>query len=161
MEERSMSGQSGSGVPTKIVVGTDGSATAERAVHKATALAKAVGAELIIISAYNNRAPAATPAGAGISIDSSWVAAAQTAAETVARDAAEQAKSDGVTSVSYNAVAGEPSEALVQATQDQGADLLVVGSKGMQSTARFLLGPIANKVSRKVDCDLLIVETSE
>jgi len=37
----------------------------------------------------------------------------------------------------------------------------VVGSKGMQSTARFLLGPIANKVSRKVDCDLLIVETSE
>jgi nucleotide-binding universal stress UspA family protein len=31
----------------------------------------------------------------------------------------------------------------------------------MQSTARFLLGPIADKVSRKVDCDLLIVETSE
>jgi len=155
-----MSGQSGSGVPTKIVVGTDGSATAERAVHKATALAKAVGAELIIISAYNNRAPAGV-AAAGISIDSGWVAAAQGAAEAVARDAAERAKSDGVTSVSYNAVAGDPSEALVQATQDQGADLLVVGSKGMQSTARFLLGPIANKVSRKVDCDLLIVETSE
>jgi nucleotide-binding universal stress UspA family protein len=160
MEERSMSGQSGSGVPTKIVVGTDGSPTAERAVHKATALAKAVGAELIVISAYNNRAPGGV-AAAGISIDSSWVAAAQTAAETVAREAAERAKSDGVTSVSYQAVAGDPSEALVQATQDQGADLLVVGSKGMQSTARFLLGPIANKVSRKVDCDLLIVETSE
>ena len=53
-----MSGQSGSGVPTRIVVGTDGSATAERAVRKATALAKAVGAELIIISAFNNRGAA-------------------------------------------------------------------------------------------------------
>jgi nucleotide-binding universal stress UspA family protein len=36
-----------------------------------------------------------------------------------------------------------------------------VGSKGLQSTARFLLGPIANKVCRKVDCALFIVETSE
>jgi nucleotide-binding universal stress UspA family protein len=155
-----MSGQSGSGVPTKIVVGTDGSATAERAVHKATALAKAVGAELIIVSAYNNRAPAGV-AAAGISIDSGWVAAAQDAADKVAKDAAGRAKSDGVTSVSYQAVAGDASEALIHVTQEQGADLLVVGSKGMQSTARFLLGPIANKVSRKVDCDLLIVETSE
>jgi nucleotide-binding universal stress UspA family protein len=155
-----MSGQSGSGVPTKIVVGTDGSATAERAVQKAIALAKAVGAELIIVSAFNNRAPTGV-AAAGISIDSGWVAAAQEGAEKVARDAAERAKSDGAPSVSYQAVAGDPSEALVRVTQDQGADLLVVGSKGMQSTARFLLGPIANKVSRKVDCDLLIVETSE
>ena len=155
-----MSGQSSSGVPTKIVVGTDGSETAERAVFKATALARAVGAELIIISAFNNRAPAGV-AAAGISIDSGWVVAAQESAETVAREAAERAKAEGVASVSYQAIAGDPSEALVHATQEQGADLLVVGSKGMQSTARFLLGPIANKVSRKVDCDLLIVETSE
>jgi len=155
-----MSGQSGSGVPTRIVVGTDGSATADRAVHKAAALAKAVGAELIVISAFNNRAPTGV-ASAGISIDSGWVVAAQGAAETVAREAAERAQADGVANVSYEAVAGEPSETLVQVTQDRQADLLVVGSKGMQSTARFLLGPIANKVSRKVDCDLLIVETSE
>ena len=155
-----MSGQSGSGVPTRIVVGTDGSATAERAVGKAVALAKAVGAQLIIISAFNNRAPAGV-AAAGISIDSGWVTAAQEAAETVAKEAAERAKADGVADVSYQAVAGDPSEALIHVTQEQSADLLVVGSKGMQSTARFLLGPIANKVSRKVDCDLLIVETSE
>jgi len=155
-----MSGQADSGVPTRIVVGTDGSATAERAVHKATALASAVGAELIIISAFNNRAPAGV-AAAGISIDSGWVAAAQGSAESVAKEAAERAKAAGVANVSYQAVAGDPSEALIHVTQEQQADLLVVGSKGMQSTARFLLGPIANKVSRKVDCDLLIVETSE
>jgi nucleotide-binding universal stress UspA family protein len=137
-----MSGQSGSGVPTKIVVGTDGSPTADRAVAKAAALAQAVGAELIIVSAYNNRAPSGV-AAAGISLDSGWVAAA------------------GVANASFRAVAGEPSEALLQVTIDENADLLVVGSKGMQSTARFLLGPIANKVSRRVPCDLLIVETSE
>jgi len=155
-----MSGRSGSGIPTRIVVGTDGSATAERAVQRATALAKAVGAELIIISAFNNRPPAGV-AVAGISIDPGWVAAAQSAAETEAREAAERAKAGGVEKVSYQAVSGDPSEALVRVTKEQQADLLVVGSKGLQSTARFLLGPVANKVSRKVDCDLLIVETSE
>ena len=76
-----MSGQSGSGVPTKIVVGTDGSPTADRAIDKAAALAQAVGAELIIVSAYNNRAPSGV-AAAGISLDSGWVAAAHSAAET-------------------------------------------------------------------------------
>ena len=155
-----MSGQSNSGVPTKIVVGTDGSPTAERAVWKAKALAVAVGAELIIVTAYNNRAPSGV-AAAGIAIDSSWVAAAQSGAEAVAKEAAERAKSEGVTKASYQAVAGDPSEVLLQVTVDQGADLLVVGSKGMHSTARFLLGPIANKVSRRVPCDLLIVETSD
>jgi len=155
-----MGGQSGSGVPTKIVVGTDGSATAERAVAKATALAKAVGAELVIVTAYNNRAPSGV-AAAGISLDSSWVAAAHSGAESVAEKAGDKARTDGVGTVSHQAVAGEPAEVLLQVTTEQGADLLVVGSKGMQSTARFLLGPIANKVSRKVPCDLLIVETSE
>ncbi len=155
-----MSGQSGSGVPTKIVVGTDGSATAERAVGKAVALAKAVGAELIIVSAYNNRAPSGV-AAAGIAIDSSWVAAAQAGAEAVAKEAAERAKADGVADVSYQAVAGDPVRGTAPGHRGPGADLLVVGSKGMHSTARFLLGPIANKVSRRVPCDLLIVETSE
>ena len=76
LEKRTMSGQSENGVPTKIVVGTDGSVTAERAVHKATALAKAVGAELIVVSAYSNRGPAGVPS-AGISMDAGWAAAAQ------------------------------------------------------------------------------------
>lgn len=155
-----MSSQPGSGVPTKIVVGTDGSPTAERAVAKASSLAKALGAELIIVTAYNNRAPTGV-AAAGVSLDASWVAAAHAGAEAVAQAAAEQASADGVSAVSHQAVAGEPAEVLLQVTTESGGDLLVVGSKGMQSTARFLLGPIANKVSRRVHCDLLIVETSE
>jgi nucleotide-binding universal stress UspA family protein len=155
-----MSGQSDSGVPTKIVVGIDCSVTAERAVHKATALAEAVGADLISVSAFNNRGPTGV-ASTGSTVDAGWVAPGQGAAESVAAEAAEKARSRGVTSVSPQAFAGEPSEALIRVTEEQHADLLVVGSKGMQSTARFLLSPIANKVSRKVYRDLLIVETSE
>jgi nucleotide-binding universal stress UspA family protein len=123
-------------------------------------LAKAVGAELIIVSAFNNRAPKGV-AAAGVALDSGFVAAAHEAAETVAKAAAQKAASLGVTAVSHEVVAGDPAEALIHVTQEKEADLLVVGSKGMHATARFLQGPIANKVSRKVECDLLIVETSE
>jgi nucleotide-binding universal stress UspA family protein len=148
------------GVPHKVVVGTDGSATAKRAVAKAAAWAKAVDAELVIVSAFNNRGPGGV-AGAGVALDSGWVAASHTVAETCANEAGEAARASGVTKVSSQAIAGDPAEVLIKVTVDEGADLLVVGSKGMQSTARFLLGPIANKVSRKVPCDLLIVETSD
>ena len=149
----------GSGVPTKIVVGTDGSETAGRAVAKATALAGALGAELIIVSAYSSRGPGGVPS-AGVTLDSGWVAAAHSVAETTAEEAGTVAREGGVAEVTTLAVSGDPAEALIKVTVDESADLLVVGSKGMQSTARFLLGPIANRVSRRVACDLLIVETS-
>lgn len=147
------------GVPTSIVVGTDGSETAARALDRAVAMAAALGADLHVVSAFNDRAPAGVPA-AGISIDAGWVTAAKTAAEKVVGEAEEKARAAGVKKLTAEALPGEPAEVLLQTTVDHDADLLVVGSKGMQSTARFLLGPIANKVSRRVACDLLIVETS-
>ena len=98
---------------------------------------------------------------AGVSLDAGWAAAAKSGAEKVVADAEERARKAGVKDLTSEAIAGEPAEVLLRSAASRGADLLVVGSKGMQSTARFLLGPIANKVSRKVVCDLLIVETSE
>jgi nucleotide-binding universal stress UspA family protein len=147
------------GVPTKILVGTDGSETATRALDRAVSLAAALDAELHVLTAFNDRAPAGVPS-AGVSIDSGWVAAARSAADKVAHDAEERARAGGVKKVVAEAVAGDPAEVLLKGSAERNADLLVVGSKGMQSTARFLLGPIANKVSRRVACDLLIVETS-
>ena len=148
----------GDGIPKRIVVGTDGSETAERAVRKATSLAKALGAELVVVSAYTKQPPAV--ASAGIELDSGWVKAAGAAAERHAEQAVQSARSAGIQSVSGRAIPGNPADVLLKVVNDEDADLLVVGSKGMQSTARFLLGPIANKVSRRVQVDLLIVETS-
>jgi nucleotide-binding universal stress UspA family protein len=147
------------GVPTRIVVGTDGSDTATRALDRAAALASALGAELHIVSAYADR-PGGVPS-VGVSLDAGWSAGAKSVAEQVVAEAEERARAAGVANLTAEAVAGDPAEVLLQSSAARSADLLVVGSKGMQSTARFLLGPIANKVSRRVVCDLLIVETSE
>jgi nucleotide-binding universal stress UspA family protein len=148
------------GVPTSIVVGTDGSDTANRALDRAAALAAGLGATLHVVSAYSER-PGGVPSASVAALDAGWSAGAKSAAEKTVADAEERARAAGVKEVSSEAVAGDPAEVLLRITADRSSDLLVVGSKGMQSTARFLLGPIANKVSRRVACDLLIVETSE
>jgi nucleotide-binding universal stress UspA family protein len=144
-----------SDVPKKIMVGTDGSPTAGRAVAKAAGLAGALGAELVIISAYSTRAPG----GAGS--DPAWSAAAEEAASGHVNRAVEDARAGGVKDVSGHAVSGDPSDALLAEAEKQGVDLLVVGSKGMQSSTRFFLGSVPNKVSHHAPCDLLIVHTTD
>jgi nucleotide-binding universal stress UspA family protein len=57
-------------------------------------------------------------------------------------------------------LAGEPADCLLKVAEDVGADLLVVGNKGMQGPKRFLLGSVPNRVAHHADCSVLIVHTS-
>ena len=42
---------------------------------------------------------------------------------------------------------GDPADAILDVAEEQGADLIVVGNKGMTGAKRFLLGSVPNKVS--------------
>jgi nucleotide-binding universal stress UspA family protein len=53
----------------------------------------------------------------------------------------------------------EPAHALISVAEQVGADLLVVGNRGM-SGVRRMLGSVPNKVSHHCPCDLLIVDTA-
>ena len=156
-----MSGQSGSGVPTKIVVGTDGSPTAERAVSKAKALAKAVGAELIIVTRLQQPRPVGRRRRRHRHRLELGGRRAVGRAEAVAKRGGRTGEGGRRRQGLLPGRGRRPLRGPAPGDRGPGADLLVVGSKGMHSTARFLLGPIANKVSRRVPCDLLIVETSD
>ena len=145
------------GLAQKILVGTDGSATAAIAVRKASAIAAISGAELVIVSAYSSRAPGGLGSAAG---SEAWAATAEAAAREHVNGAVQAAKEAGVASVSGDAVSGDPADVLLGEADRRGADLLIVGSKGMQSSSRFLLGSVPNKVSHHSPCDLLIVHTT-
>jgi nucleotide-binding universal stress UspA family protein len=148
----------GSGLARKILVGTDGSSTAAIAVDRAARIAAAIGAELLIVSVYSGQPPGKL--GSGIGSDATWQATAEAAAKEHVKAAVETAKGLGATSTSGEAVSGDPAEVLLQQADKQGVDLLVVGSKGMQKSTRFLLGSVPNNVSHHAPCDLLIVHTS-
>ena len=55
---------------------------------------------------------------------------------------------------------GSPAEAIVSMAEEQKADLIVVGNKGMTGAKRFLLGSVPNKVSHHAPCSVIIVRTT-
>jgi nucleotide-binding universal stress UspA family protein len=143
-----------------IVVGTDGSETARKAVREAVELAKSVGASVGIVSAYepvskqrlreeSRQAPE----------DLQWSINAREDVDATLREAAEDVEETGVEVETY-AREGDPADAILDVAEEQGADLIVVGNKGMTGAKRFLLGSVPNKVSHHAPCSVLIIRTT-
>lgn len=121
----------------KILVGTDGSKTAAKAVDRAVDVARASGATLTI-----------------------FTAASHSRGEPVVAAEAHRHADAGVT-IDTQVADGEPVGALIEAARAGGYDLLVIGNRGMTGVTRFLrLGSVPNKVSHHLPCSLLIVKTT-
>lgn len=145
---------------SRIVVGTDGSDTAAEAVRQAVDLAKLSGATVSIVSAYQpvpkrrlegeqQDAPADVQHEIGPRED----------VNLVLEQAAAGVKSAGV-EVQTHPVEDDPADAILNVAEETGADLIVVGNKGMTGARRFLLGSVPNNVSHHAPCSVLIVRTT-
>jgi nucleotide-binding universal stress UspA family protein len=143
-----------------IVVGTDGSETAGEAVRQAVDLASQVGAKLQIVSAYQ---PVATSRlreeGRNAPADVEWMVNPREDVDSTLSAAAESARSAGV-DVEVFARQGDPADAILDVAEETGADLIVVGNKGMTGAKRFLLGSVPNKISHHAPCSVLIIRTT-
>ncbi|HEY2602129.1 MAG TPA: universal stress protein [Thermoleophilaceae bacterium] len=143
-----------------IVVGTDGSDTATEAVRQAKELAKAVGAVLYVVSAYEP-----VPEGRlraerkDAPEDLQWSINPREDVEATLRDAGEAVEQAGVKVETFSRE-GDPADAILDVAEEQGADLIVVGNKGMTGAKRFLLGSVPNKVSHHAPCSVLIIRTT-
>lgn len=141
-----------------IVVGTDGSATAGDAVRQATELAKAVGARIHLVSAYDPVLEARlSQERRGVPEDVHWMIKPRV--DDILRMAAEQIREAGVP-VETHAREGDPSDSLLDVAEEQNADLVAVGNRGMTGARRFLLGSVPNKVSHHAPCSVLIIRTT-
>lgn len=121
----------------RILVGTDGSKTAAKAVDRAVEVAQTTGASLTILTA--------APLDRGGKV---------VAAEV------ERHSGSGVT-IDTKVVDEDAVSALIEEARDGAFDLLVMGNKGMTGVTRFFrLGSVPNKVSHHLPCNLLIVKTT-
>jgi nucleotide-binding universal stress UspA family protein len=143
-----------------IVVGTDGSETANEAVRQAIDLAKQVGAKLELVSAYEpvsdqrlRREKSEAPE------DVQWMVNPREDVDATLRDAKELAEESAVNAETY-ARQGDPADAILDVAEEQKADLIIVGNKGMTGAKRFLLGSVPNKVSHHAPCSVLIIRTT-
>jgi nucleotide-binding universal stress UspA family protein len=142
-----------------IVVGTDGSDTARQAVREAVELAAALGAAIELVSAYEPVAGQRLREEAREAPrDLQWMINAREDVEATLREAGEEVEAAGVAVRTY-AREGDPADAILDVAEEQGADLIVVGNKGMTGAKRFLLGSVPNKVSHHAPCSVLIIRT--
>jgi nucleotide-binding universal stress UspA family protein len=143
-----------------VVVGTDGSDTATQAVRQAVDLAKAVGATLELVSAYEPvPAQRLQQERRDAPKDMQWAINPKEDVEATLQAAAAVASEAGV-SASIYARQGDPADAILDVAEEQEADLIVVGNKGMTGAKRFLLGSVPNKVSHHAPCSVMIIRTT-
>jgi len=156
IESLARTSKEGAAVYSSIVVGTDGSETAAKAVAVAADLARRCGATLHLVQAYQQSAGAMAVPIAGVAASDSGMGnalLAQEAEDTLAETAQTL---DGVT-IEQHAGRGAPADVIVSLAEQLQADLIVVGSKGMH---RRILGSVPNSVAHSAGCAVLIVKTT-
>jgi len=143
-----------------IVVGTDGSDTAGQAVRQATDLARAVGAKIELVSAYEPvPAQRLREERRDAPEDLEWAINPREDVDATLQEAATVVRGAGV-EVDIYPRQGDPADAILDVAEEREADLIVVGNKGMTGARRFLLGSVPNKVSHHAPCSVLIIRTT-
>lgn len=138
-----------------VVVGVDGSDCSLKALRFAVDEAKRRGAALRIVTSWMVPAMAyADGMAAGVAPD-----AFREGAETASAAALEEARRGGGGDLSITSVVPEkaPVPALLEAAE--GADLLVVGSRGRGGFASLLLGSVSAQLAQHAPCPITIVRS--
>ena len=144
----------------RIVVGTDGSESAAEAVRQAVELAGLTGARLDVVSAYEpvpNRRVESEVAQAPGDVAHEFGPREEA---TFALDSAVGAATAAGIEVTPHAMDGDPADAILDVAEKVGADLIVVGNKGMTGARRSLPGSVPNKVSHHSPCSVIIAKTT-
>lgn len=144
----------------QVVVGTDGSATAEDAVRTAASMAATFAARLTIVTAFERDPDAEVERQAAAPVELGWALTDRTQAEERAQRGRALAREAGADDVVVATDEGPPADVLLTVAADVGADLVVVGNRGMTGASRFVLGSVANTVSHHAPCDVLVVHTT-
>ena len=144
----------------RIVIATDGSDLASKAVSHGIALAKVHNAAVSVVTvtdiwsafamAHDYDRGKKNPIGAYENL-------AAAAAMRVLNQATETAKSQGVACKTIHISDSHPADGIIEAAQEVGADLIVMASHGRRSVQRLLLGSQATEVITHSKVPVLIV----
>ncbi len=143
----------------KIVVPLDGSELAEEAFREAVPLARAFGAELVLVGVldltagmYDVYAEAFDPVDLRTQLEKFLTGALDRARERV--------EAEGVKARSVFRV-GVPHEEIAAVAEEEGADLVVMTTHGRKGLSHLLLGSVTEKVIRTAPCPVLVVRPRE
>lgn len=131
------------------MLATDLGPASRPATDEAIALAGQLGARLLVTSVVDTAD--ARGDGAGPRMDQ-----VRAGRESGAQEVVHEARSRG-TEAAFLVWEGDPGEAILNAAAAEGADLIVVGSRGRGPVGRLLLGSVSDHIVRHADCPVVVV----
>jgi nucleotide-binding universal stress UspA family protein len=138
----------------RILVATDGSQSADRAIDTAADLAEHLGAKLIILTVGND--PSITEgidmARAGENLGDLLEAKAR----RVVANAAERARK-AVSDVEIKIGWGDVAETILEFAKRDNAELIVIGRRGLGRLARLLMGGVSQKIVALASCPVMVI----
>jgi nucleotide-binding universal stress UspA family protein len=142
-----------------IVVGTDGSDSAKRAVVEAVRVAKALDAELHVVSAFEPLRGVHIE-GAAEDAAKIWHPLPDSQVDGILSEAGTSVRLSHVRVTTHAVKDRDPADALIDVANEVGASLIVVGNRGMHSgVRRYVLGSVPDKVTHRARCNVLVVAT--
>jgi nucleotide-binding universal stress UspA family protein len=136
-----------------IIVAWDGSDHARRAVEYGVEIAKRFDARLQLLSVARHAEHAETQDERRESRRD-----AREFYETSARELLAAGSQRGVEAELLIVEGGHPAEAIVDTARKVGADLIIVGRRGLSGMTRFLIGSISDRIARYAHCPVLLID---
>jgi len=138
-----------------IVVAADGSADAGRAIDTAAHLAKALGAELVILTVGGSISGAELRqlADTGGKLSETL----ELASQEILRQAEKRAQKSGIPAPRLRHEWGDPAEVIIDVVQKEKADMVVAGRRGHGRLAGLLMGSVSQKLAALAPCAVVIV----
>ena len=145
-----------------IVVGYDGSGSADRALERAAEFAKAFAAKLVVVSVAELPAYvppyAAGPETGLTAMPMEEPVLADIDPDEVVGGVLDQAKGRlGGVDADFEARTGAADDAIIEVADERGADLIVVGTREPGFLARLFEGSVSRDLAKRAHCDVLIV----
>jgi nucleotide-binding universal stress UspA family protein len=141
----------------KILVAIDGSNGASVAAQAAKEVAKATGSEVHLVYAMQEER---YRPHLGPEMWEGWEEGfeqAKRSARSWVEEQAERMRGEGVKVVESHLLLGRPDAAIVWLTEELGARLVVVGSRGLGGIRRTLIGSVSDSVVRHAHCSVMVI----
>ena|ERR1700677_3269899 len=133
----------------RILVGYDGSSSAEKALEAALAIASSLGSTVDVLSVVQLPEPATLPELHAM-LDS-----AREHYETELRRIAQAANGNGIR-LETDVAVGHPAEQIIQRAEQIRADLIVIGHRGISKFEKLILGSVSERVLSYAHCPVLV-----
>ncbi len=146
-------------MPKKILVATDGSAHAKKAIGHASDIAAKYNAALYLIHVVSTlHAASMSPREYDEATIEALINQMRRAGETIIREAEAEARGKGVRVVETLLTEGDPTNEILRSAREHDVDMIVMGSRGVGSVETFLLGSVSHRVCHSAECTCVTVK---